>query len=123
MARILVVDDDEQIRSIVKRLLKLNGHEIELAIDGAQALDRLQAEAFDLMIIDNKMPNMSGVETVGIARTSPKHKALKILMFTGATVTGEVDEAFAAGIDGCIPKPFAAPRMMAKIEETLRAGR
>ena len=122
MARILVVDDDAQILGLVKRLLRLNGHDAELAADGAQALELLQDRPYDLMIIDNIMPNMSGVDAVGIVRASARLKDLKILMFTGATVTRDVEAAFTAGIDGCIPKPFAPSRLMAKIEQTLRGA-
>ncbi len=123
MARILVVDDDEQIRAIVKRLVILHGHTVDTANDGVQALDLLQVKSYDLMIIDNMMPNMSGTDVVAMLRTSDKFKDMKILMFTGVSYTNIVDKAYEAGINDFIVKPFAADRLMAKISASLPASR
>ena len=72
MARILVVDDEEPIRDLVKRLLCLHGHSVDTVIDGTEAVDQLQKKRYDLMIIDRFMPKMSGVDAVAMIRSSPK---------------------------------------------------
>jgi DNA-binding response OmpR family regulator len=119
MARILVVDDEEQIRELLRRLLSLHGHAVDTAADGAEAFDRLQKTSYDLMIIDRKMPKMSGVDAVAMLRTSPKFKRLKILMATMTSTTKDVDEAFEAGVDGYVVKPFNMEALVAKVERTL----
>lgn len=120
MARILVVDDEEPVRELLKRLLSLHGHAVDTANDGTQAVDQVQKKHYDLMIIDRAMPKMSGLEAVGILRTSPKFKALKILMVTMTSFTKDVDAAFEAGIDGYVVKPFDMKKLLKKVEDTLR---
>ena len=122
MARILVVDDEEAIRELVKRLLCLHGHAVDTASNGAEAVDRIQKKQFELMIIDRNMPKMSGIDAVAIIRTSPKFANLKILMVTLMSLTKEVDEAFEAGIDGYVIKPFDMKNLLAKVESTLLKG-
>lgn len=119
MAHILVVDDDQQIRSLVQRLATMNGHRVDTADDGEQALDRLMVESYDLLIIDNLMPNMCGPDAVSILRTNDRYRDLKILMFSGATLTNAVEHAYEAGVDGFISKPFAADRLLHKINGAL----
>ncbi len=120
MARVLVVDDEEQIRDVVKRLLTLHGHAVDIAIDGAAAVDQLQKKPYDLLIIDRAMPKMSGVEAVAMIRSSPKFKSLKILMVTMTSLTKDVDAAYEAGVDGYVVKPFDMDKLIKKVEETLR---
>jgi len=119
MARILVVDDEEPIRELLRRLLSLHGHAVDTASNGAEAVDRLQKAAYDLMIIDRAMPKLSGVDAVAMLRTSPKFKRLKILMATMTSTTKDVDEAFEAGVDGYVVKPFNMEALVAKVERTL----
>lgn len=119
MARVLVVDDEEPIRALLERLLGLHGHSVATARDGAEAVDRLSRESFDLLLIDRFMPRLSGVEAVAILRTSPRFKALKILMVTHDSVTRDVDEAFEKGVDGYVVKPFDLDKLLAKVERTL----
>jgi CheY-like chemotaxis protein len=119
MARILVVDDEEPVRALLKRLLALHGHAVDTAEDGAQAVDQVQKKSYDLLIIDRHMPNMSGVDAVAILRTSPRFKSLKILMATQDSVIGSVDQAFEAGVDGYVVKPFDMKKLLAKVDRTL----
>lgn len=119
MARILIVDDEESIRDLVKRLLSLHGHSVETAVNGVEAVDRLQKQKYDLMIIDRYMPKMSGVDAVALIRTSPKFKDLKILMVTMTSTTKDVDEAFDAGVDGYVVKPFDMNKLLEKVNLTL----
>lgn len=119
MAKILVVDDEEPIRALVKRLLSLHGHAVDTADDGAAAIDQLQKKRYDLMIIDHFMPKMSGVDAVAVIRSSPKFKDLKILMVTQTSLTKDIDVAFEAGIDGYVIKPFNMKSILEKVESTL----
>jgi CheY-like chemotaxis protein len=119
MAKILVVDDEEAIRDLVKRLLRLHGHVVDTADDGAAAVDQLQKKRYDLMIIDHFMPRMSGKDAVSVIRSSPKFKDLKILMVTLTSLTKDINDAFEAGIDGYVIKPFNLKQILKKVETTL----
>lgn len=119
MARILAVDDEEPARALVKRLLELHGHQVDGARDGAEAVDLLRRGRYDLMIIDQFMPRMSGLEAVSVVRTSPRFKDLKILMVTLTSLTKDVDAAFEAGIDGYLVKPFDMKKLLEKVERVL----
>lgn len=119
MARILIVDDEEAIRDLVKRLLSLHGHSVDTASDGTEVVDQLQKKHYDLMIIDRSMPKMSGTDAVTLIRSSPKFKGLKILMVTLTSLNKDIDAAFEAGIDGYVIKPFDMNRLLEKVESTL----
>lgn len=120
MSRILVVDDEEAVRALLKRLLSLHSYTVDTAVDGADAVDQLQKRTYDLLIIDRNMPKMSGVDAVAILRTCPRFNALKILMLTHDSITRDIDEAFEKGVDGYIVKPFEMNKLLMKIERTLK---
>ncbi|HXT00949.1 MAG TPA: response regulator [Elusimicrobiota bacterium] len=119
MARILVVDDEESIRDLIKEVLSSNDHEITLAADGAQAFDVLRKKPIDLAIVDRNMPGMTGIEVVQLIRQNPKTAALKVLVCTGASVTKEIDEAFAAGADDYVLKPLNFTQLLGKVAKAL----
>lgn len=119
MARVLIVDDEEYIRDLIKEVLLAQGHEFELAPGGKEALEILRRKAIDLAIIDRNMPGMSGIEVVQLIRQNPKTKGLKILMCTGSSVTKEIDEAFAAGADDYLLKPLNFPALLGKVAKAL----
>ncbi len=119
MARILIVDDEEYIRDLIKEVLMSQGHEFELAADGSAAFEIMRKKTIDLAIIDRNMPGMTGIEVVQLIRQNPKTKGIKVLMCTGSSVTKEIDEAFAAGADGYVLKPLSFPALLAKVAKAL----
>jgi CheY-like chemotaxis protein len=76
-----------------------------------------------LAIVDRNMPGMSGIEIVQLIRLNPKTASLKVLMCTSASMTKEIDEAFAAGADGYVFKPFDFDMLIAKVAKMLAAPR
>lgn len=122
MARILIVDDEEYIRDLIKEVLSAQGHEFDLADGGAAALEILRKKIVDLAIVDRNMPGMGGIELVQLIRQNPKTKGLKVLMCTGASVTKEIEEAFAAGADDYIMKPLNFPALLATVAKALAAS-
>jgi CheY-like chemotaxis protein len=121
MARILIVDDEESIRELIKEVLSSGDHEFHLAADGAQAFDVLRKKGVDLAIVDRNMPGMTGIEVVQLIRQNPKTSKVKVLMCTGASVTKEIDEAFAAGADDYVLKPLNFAQLLAKVAKALAA--
>ena len=119
MARILVVDDEDSIRELIKEVLSMDGHTLETAGDGAQALELIRKTNFDLVILDRNMPTMTGIQALAILRSNPSYKGLKVLMCTSASVTKEVDEAFAAGANDYILKPINLAMLQGKVKKHL----
>jgi two-component system, cell cycle response regulator CpdR len=109
MARILVVDDEESIRSFVERALTLDGHEIKTAADGAEALDLLACENFDLMLSDIRMPLMDGIAlALQAARDVPD---MTILLMTGFADQRERTVDLEALIHDVVTKPFSLTQL------------
>ena len=119
MARVLIVDDEESIRDLIKEVLLAQGHEFELAANGVEAFEILNKQPIDLAIVDRNMPGMTGIEIVQLIRLNPKTKGLKVLMCTGSSVTKEIDEAFNAGADDYILKPLSFPALLGKVTKAL----
>jgi two-component system, chemotaxis family, chemotaxis protein CheY len=115
MAHILIVDDEDSIRELIKEVLAMDGHTFDMAADGSQALEKIRAKPFDLVIMDRNMPTMTGIQALAILRAHPKFKELKVLMCTSASVTKEIDEAFEAGATDYILKPINLQMLLGKV--------
>jgi two-component system, sensor histidine kinase and response regulator len=112
--RILVVDDEEMIRTTAKAFMEKIGYECETAQDAEQALDLLSQKPFDLVISDISMPGMDGIELMKKAKDP--HPELAFMIMTGYTVDYSYAEIIAAGASDYIPKPFDLKELKAKIE-------
>jgi len=122
MARILVAEDDENVRSFVVRALSLKGHDVVEASDGGLAAEIMTAEngRFDLLLSDIKMPVMDGIAlALTVAATHPD---VTILLMTGFADQRERAHGLEALIYDVIPKPFTLQELMAKVDDAL-AGR
>ncbi|WP_020181015.1 response regulator [Methylopila sp. M107] len=122
MARILLSDDEDAVRSFVKRALELDGHEVMAAVDGADALDKLTAEggAFDLLLTDIRMPMMDGIAlALASAREYP---GLTILLMTGYADQRERAAGLDALIHDVVTKPFSLDQIRAAVRDALGAS-
>jgi len=118
--RVLVVDDDEFIRQINYEILLSAGYEVDVANDGAAAWDALQLQNYDLMVTDNQMPNLCGVELVEKIRNAGM--TLPIIMATG-NLPGE--EFFQQHANQPIPtllKPYTHTELLGTVEAVLCAA-
>jgi two-component system, OmpR family, response regulator MprA len=117
--KILVVDDERAVRESLRRALELEGYEIELAEDGAQALERLRSEPEpDAMVLDVLMPGLDGLE---VSRTLRREGSkLPILMLTARTQVDDRVEGLDAGADDYLTKPFALEELLARVRALLR---
>ena len=121
MARILIAEDEEALRSLVARALALDGHEVMTANDGAQALDLLTraAGAFELLLTDIRMPVMDGIAlALAAARDHPK---VTILLMTGFADQRERAHGLDALIHDVITKPFSLATVRSAVNEALAA--
>jgi DNA-binding response OmpR family regulator len=119
MARILIVDDEESIRDLIREVLSPEGHELLLAADASQAFELLRRKSIDLAIVDRNMPGTGGIDLISLIRRNPKTAGVKVLMCTAASVTKEIDEAFAAGADDYVLKPLNFAQLVAKVAKAL----
>ena len=116
-AKILVVDDDPQLRRVMKAALTKQGYIIGDARSGEAALEKLRDERYDLVILDRNMPGMGGIEA---CRSIREHSDIGIIMLTVRKTEEEKIEALDAGADDYITKPFSMPELLARIRANLR---
>jgi two-component system KDP operon response regulator KdpE len=115
--RILVVDDDPQIRRAMRTTLTGRGYEVADARTGEEALEALRSGNYDLVLLDMNMPGMGGIETCRLIRSSSE---VAIVMLTVSNSEKDKVEALDAGADDYITKPFSTPELLARIRATLR---
>jgi two-component system KDP operon response regulator KdpE len=115
--RILVVDDDPQIRRAMRATLTARGYEVADARTGEEALDELRAGGYDLVLLDMNMPGLGGLETCRLIRAGSE---TAIIMLTVSNSEKDKVDALDAGADDYITKPFSMPELLARIRATLR---
>src|ERR1700704_5846264 len=116
-ARILVVDDDPQIRRVLRTTLIAQGYEVVDARNGEEALERMRGDRVDLLILDMNMPGMNGIETCRLMRSSSD---VAIIMLTVRDTEADKVEALDAGADDYMTKPFGSPELLAGMRAALR---
>jgi len=117
MANILAVDDSEPMRAIVSQALKSGGHEVTLAEEGEDALEKFKAAEFDLIITDINMPVMDGYAFVKAVRTI--NEEIPILALTTEGQESQRKAGEDAGVDGWIVKPFKPAQFLAIVKQIL----
>jgi two-component system, OmpR family, response regulator MprA len=117
--KILVVDDERAVRDSLRRALVLQGYEVELASDGAEALERLAADGQpDAVVLDILMPGIDGLEVCRQIRR--RGNSVPVLMLTARDAVGDRVEGLDAGADDYLVKPFALEELLARIRALLR---
>ena len=115
--RILVVDDEPQIRRIMRTTLTGAGYEVDDAKTGEEALGKLRVYRPDLVLLDINMPGMGGLAACKAIRSDPN---VAIIMLTVHNTEASKVEALDAGADDFITKPFSTPELLARIRAALR---
>jgi two-component system response regulator MprA len=116
--RILVVDDDPSLRQALKRALRLEGYDVELAADGTEALDAIAADTPDLVVLDVAMPGLDGLEVSQRLRAGGNR--VPILMLTARDAVGDRVAGLDAGADDYVVKPFALEELFARVRALSR---
>lgn len=116
-ATILVVDDDSQIRRVMRNALSSHGYTIVEARNGEEALKQVRAERLDLIILDLNMPDMDGIE---VCREIRVVSNLPIIMLTVRSAEKDKVRALDAGADDYVVKPFGIDELLARIRAALR---
>jgi two-component system KDP operon response regulator KdpE len=114
---ILIVDDEPQIRRVIKAALSKQGYVVADARSGEIALDMIREERFDMVILDRNMPGIGGLETCRAIRNTSD---IGIIMLTVRKAENDRIEALDAGADDYVTKPFSMPELSARIRANLR---
>jgi two-component system OmpR family response regulator len=117
--RILVVDDDDEIRHINAEVLANSGYHVDAAEDGAAAWDTLQRNRYDLLVTDNDMPKVSGVEL--LHKLHAAHIALPVILATGTLPTAEFTQYPWLQPAALLIKPYSFHELLGTVRNILRA--
>src|SRR5271169_1041971 len=117
--RILVVEDQEDNRQIIRDLLSATDYEIMEAESGEQALEAVAKQRPDLILMDIQLPGIDGYETTRRIKADPALRSITIIAVTSYALSGEEQKARAAGCDEYVPKPYSPRQLLAKIRQHL----
>jgi CheY-like chemotaxis protein len=115
--RVLVVDDEPLVRNAVRMVLMIDGYNVETAVDGHQALAKLDAEVFDLVILDFEMPEMKGDQLAKIVKQ--RFPCLPTIMLSAYGESLRSPERPLTGVDLLLDKPFSLEMLREGIAKTL----
>lgn len=114
---ILVVEDDPIICGLHAAILELEGYQVDLASDGAEALEKLIAEPFDLVLTDCNMPSVDGIELIRELRR--RRNYVPVIMVSGSLATNPLPDDVASEVKAALPKPARAEELLGIIDHTL----
>ena len=123
MARILVADDDVDIRELVEFKLSTLGHDVVAVADGAAAIDACQASRPDLAVLDVMMPGVSGLDAIRAIRSDPGLADLPVILLTARAQESDVETGFDSGADDYITKPFSPRELASRVQALLTRAR
>ena len=116
--RILVVDDDPAVLDSLRRSLSFNGYDVDVAVDGADALAQIGAQQPDALVVDVMMPRLDGLDTTRALRAAGND--LPILVLTARDAVADRVDGLDAGADDYLTKPFSLEELLARIRALLR---
>jgi two-component system cell cycle response regulator DivK len=117
--RILVVEDQEDNRQILRVLLSSAGYDMAEAADGEAALASAKAEPPDLILMDIQLPVLDGYEATRRIKSDPDLKGIPVIVVTSYALSGDESRAYAAGCDAYVTKPYSPLDLLTKIKEYL----
>ena len=120
MAKILIVDDEQGIRDVLREYLELDGYEVGEAVDGMDAIKQAKAGDYDLIIMDVMMPKLDGYSAV---KEIKKDKDVPVIMLSARSEEYDKLFGFEIGVDDYVTKPFSPKEVVARIGAVLRRGR
>lgn len=117
MSKLLVVDDEERIRSMIRKYGEFKGHEIEEAVDGMDAIEKCKQAEYDLIIMDIMMPNLDGFSAVKEIR---KDVQTPVIMLSARGEEYDRIHGFEIGVDDYVVKPFSPKELMMRVSAILK---
>jgi DNA-binding response OmpR family regulator len=119
--KVLVVDDNQDVRDLVVHILTADGFQVYAAIDGENALAILNNSPVDLVLLDVMMPGISGLDVLKEIRTgsNKKIREVPVMMITAKSSTDDIDQALAIGANSYVVKPFRGTTIREKVRKIL----
>ncbi len=118
MSKLLVVDDEERIRSMIRKYGEFEGHEIEEAVDGMDAIEKCKQAEYDLIIMDIMMPNLDGFSACREIRKT--HENIPVILLSALGEEYDKIHGFDLGVDDYVVKPFSPKELMMRIHAILK---
>lgn len=113
MRKILIAEDDFFIRDIYSKVFSLSGYEVQVAVDGQDALDKITSQPYDMVLLDIMMPRMTGIDVLKNVRSlETPAKSIPIFIITNLGQQNVIEEAFKLGMDGYILKSQVTPQQI-----------
>jgi len=122
LQKILVVEDNQDNRELVVKVLKVNGYQVIEAVDGEEAIEKTKTECPDLILMDLFIPKIDGYEVTRRLKRDRDLKSIPIIALTAHAMKGDMEIALAAGCDGYIPKPIDVRELPKQIERFLKGN-
>jgi two-component system alkaline phosphatase synthesis response regulator PhoP len=119
--KVLIADDELNIVISLEFLLRREGFEVLVAVNGEEALAKARAERPDLMLLDVMMPKMNGFDVCQALRSDPELASMRVLMLTGKGRETDVSKGLGLGADGYMTKPFSTKDLVAQVRLLLGA--
>ncbi|HUC36893.1 MAG TPA: response regulator [Acidimicrobiales bacterium] len=122
MRKLLIVDDEDGVRSLVRMTLESDNYQILEATEGEQAIEMVKRHRPGLVLLDVMLPDTSGIEICRKLKSDPDTASTTIVMLTAKAQTADLEEAEAAGADGYFTKPFSPIALMQRVERIFGAA-
>lgn len=123
MPRILLVEDNALNRDMLSRRLARHGYDVDVAVDGGEALTRAVGSAPDLILMDLSIPVIDGWEVTRRLKQDPATRGIPVIALTAHAMSGDREKALAAGCDEFETKPLDLAALLAKMAALLQAGK
>ena len=117
--KVLIVDDDEIFKELIRHGLEHEGYITETASDGEEALEKVATFKPEIMLLDVNMPKKTGFEVLKELKQKQGNKIVHVILCTGDSTT-DIDEGFGLGADDCIYKPFDIQVVISRIEKIIK---
>jgi CheY-like chemotaxis protein len=121
MSKILVVDDEQDIVTIISKVLKKSGYEVTTANDGLECIKKVETEPPDLILLDNMMPNMDGQAVLSKLKASKRTADIPVIMVTALADQEHITGAQKGGAVEYIVKPFDYEVLLEKVAQALKS--
>jgi CheY-like chemotaxis protein len=122
VAKVLIVDDESDMRTVLYHSLRSAGHSVSEAADGEEALRKIRRSRFDLVVLDIMMPRMSGYEVLDAIRAMPSRAETPVIVVTAKHDPAGVKREVSSGANDHIAKPFLPSELASVVERTLNGN-
>ncbi len=122
MAKIVIAEDEPDIRDLITFTLQFAGHQVIATANGAEAVQAVEKEHPDLVLMDVRMPKMSGYEACRALKNNPETANVPVVFLSAKGQESEVQEGLAAGAIAYILKPFSPDELISRVQEILQSA-